>query len=57
VNLFSGQGIGRAKGLGHDVAAAKKTLTLYFGKLVLVVSRLVVEVPRDVEAGVAVITG
>jgi hypothetical protein len=57
VNLFGGQGIGRAKGFGHDVAAAEKALTLRFGELVLVVSRLVVEGPGDVEAGVAVITG
>jgi hypothetical protein len=52
VKLFGGQRTGRAKGLGHDVAAVEKVLTLRFGELVLVVSRLVVEGRGDVAVDV-----
>lgn len=51
VDLIGSQGIGINKRLAQDVAAAEKQLALHFGKLVLVVSRLVIKARGDVALG------
>jgi hypothetical protein len=51
VDLAGGKGIGIGEHLTQDVAAAKEELALLFGKLVLVVTRLIVEALGDVAVG------